>query len=150
MSVPEPHQPAAAAMICGGDTDLCPDSGCTRCQGVQYHQPFNPFPRNITAGAERDALVAQVQGLAVVVHEADWTMAGPRWTWREATPTQRDDAYRIAGVVLGTPTADSDTLDVLVRAHWSSIPKHGAPRRVEAKVAKIQRWLGEQPDAQPR
>lgn len=89
---------------------------------------------------ERDP-VADAAALAPVVHEADWTMAGPRWPWHQATEKQRVDAFLIAQHAIADPTMDDDALVALVERFWSTKPKHGAPRRVVAKVRKIREWL---------
>lgn len=85
----------------------------------------------------------QVEDLAKTVHEADWMMAGPRWPWHQSTTGQRADARNIALAALATTARDETTLEALVREHWTGAPRHGAPRRVEAKVAKIRAWLTE-------
>lgn len=89
---------------------------------------------------ERDP-VADAIALAEVVHEADWMMAGPRWPWYQATGAQREDALLIAQNAIADPTMDDDALVALVERLWSTKPKHGAPRRVVAKVRKIREWL---------
>lgn len=90
--------------------------------------------------AERDP-VADATALAPVVHEADWTMAGPRWPWHQATAQQRQDAFIIAQAAIANPTMADAALEALVARLWTLKPKHGAPRRVEAKAAKIRQWL---------
>lgn len=89
---------------------------------------------------ERDP-VADAIALAEVVHEADWTMAGPRWPWYQATGAQREDALLIAQNAIADPGMDDDALEALVERLWSTKPKHGAPRRISAKASKVREWL---------
>lgn len=113
-----------------------PDTGTVTDEAIGEAQTDAP-------DEPRDA-VADAIALAEVVHEADWMMAGPRWTWRDATVRQREDALLIASAAVADPTADSDALEALVERLWSSKPRHGAPRRIEAKASKIREWLTRQ------
>lgn len=97
-------------------------------------------PQPSTTPVERDP-VADAIALAPVVHEADWTMAGPRWPWHLATGAQREDALLIAHAAVADPAMDDDALEAMVARLWSTKPKHGAPRRIEAKASKIREWL---------
>lgn len=92
--------------------------------------------------------LAALDSLASAIHEADWNMRGPRWTWGDATLSEkmlaRTQARKVAFVEAAND--DADVARMVETALYLTMPVNVSDACVKAKTEKALAWLTINPE----